>query len=167
MPTVKELREEAKELEITGYSSMDKDQLIDAVHEGRVLKMDDDHTLEELHEMASEEGIEGRSSMNKLELAEALVTKSEEEDEEQEGDDAESRDTGPDRPSALRDLPETEPAPEGDEPTEEPQVLPSRQVSRGPNRVGEPRAGVRGEVRGSRARQGPVPRTRTIGKTSR
>lgn len=79
-PTKALLDERARELEIEGRSSMDKDELLDAI-EAAVDARDDgdggceplsDRTKDELYEMAQERGIEGRSTMNKAQLVAAL-----------------------------------------------------------------------------------------------
>lgn len=79
-PTKTLLDERARELEIEGRSTMDKDELLDAI-EAAVDARDagdnggealSDRTKDELYEMAQERGIEGRSTMNKAELVAAL-----------------------------------------------------------------------------------------------
>ena len=76
-PTKAMLDERASELEIEGRSTMDKDELLDAI-EAAVDARDGGseglagRTKDELYELAQEQGIEGRSTMNKAALVAAL-----------------------------------------------------------------------------------------------
>ena len=76
-PTKAMLDERARELEIEGRSTMDKDPLLDAIEAATDARdaEDDalaDKTKDELYEMAQEAGIDGRSKMNKAGLVRAL-----------------------------------------------------------------------------------------------
>ncbi len=82
-PTKDMLDERARELDIEGRSSMNKDELLDAIEAAT----DEDgrgkggaaslasKTKEELYEMARDADVDGRSSMDKDELVEALKEK--------------------------------------------------------------------------------------------
>ena len=79
-PTKEMLDQRARELEIEGRSSMNKDELLDAIEEatdengrakgGRAALSD--KTVDELQDIARDRDIDGRSSMNKSELIDAL-----------------------------------------------------------------------------------------------
>ena len=76
-PTKAMLDERARELEIEGRSTMDKDALLDAIEAATDARDADDDALadktkDELYEMAQEAGIDGRSKMNKAGLVRAL-----------------------------------------------------------------------------------------------
>lgn len=79
-PTKDILMERARDLDISGRSSMNKDELLEAIEEstdenGRGKDSEaglSNLTKDELYEKAQDEDVEGRSSMNKQELAEAL-----------------------------------------------------------------------------------------------
>lgn len=81
-PTKDILMERARDLDISGRSSMNKDELLEAIEEstdenGRGKDSEaglSNLTKDELYEKAQDEDVEGRSSMNKQELAEALST---------------------------------------------------------------------------------------------
>ena len=64
--TKEELLEQARELNVHGRSSMDKEELAQAV------EAEESQTKEDLLERARQAGVEGRSSMTKQELREAL-----------------------------------------------------------------------------------------------
>lgn len=79
-PTKKMLMERAQDLDLSGRSSMSKDELLEAIAQatdengrakGSKAKLDN-LTKDELYEKAQDEDVEGRSSMNKNELIEAL-----------------------------------------------------------------------------------------------
>jgi len=75
-PTKAMLDERAGELGIEGHSTMDKDELLDAIEAAVDARGDgdalSDRTKDELYEMAQERGIERRSTMNKAQLVAAL-----------------------------------------------------------------------------------------------
>lgn len=76
-PTKEELYEQAQELDISGRSSMNKDQLQQAIQSAQADHDDlDEKTREELYEQAQELEIEGRSKMNKDELKDAIASQS-------------------------------------------------------------------------------------------
>ncbi len=79
-PTRDMLVERAKDLDLTGYSDMTKDELIDAIdgatdangrRKGSAASLSR-KTKDELYDLAREEDIEGRSDMTKDELNDAL-----------------------------------------------------------------------------------------------
>ena len=73
--TKDELMERAQELDVAGRSSMNKDELKQAIidaYEAQAEKDLTNKTKDELYDLAQERDIEGRSSMNKDELIEAL-----------------------------------------------------------------------------------------------
>ena len=82
-PTVDELHAWASQLDISGRSSMNKEELLDAIREADVDEVSDEAgasaetlaesaTKDELYERAQELEISGRSQMDKAELAEAV-----------------------------------------------------------------------------------------------
>ena len=77
-PTKAMLDERARELGIDGRSTMDKDELLDAIEAAVDARDDEDDddlsakTKDELYELAQEQGIDGRSTMNKAGLVKAL-----------------------------------------------------------------------------------------------
>lgn len=80
-PTKEMLMDRAQDLDIEGRSSMDKDELLDAIREatdengrgnGATLSLEQ-KTKDELYDMARERDIDGRSDMTKDELVEALA----------------------------------------------------------------------------------------------
>lgn len=79
-PTKEMLMERARDLDISGRSDMNKDELLEAIGEatdenGRAKNSEaglNNLNKDELYEKAQDEEIEGRSSMNKDELVEAL-----------------------------------------------------------------------------------------------
>ncbi|MGP1387128.1 MAG: Rho termination factor N-terminal domain-containing protein [Thainema sp.] len=74
-PTKEELYEQAQEMEISGRSSMKKDELKQAVQSAQADADElDEKTCEELYEQAQELEIEGRSKMNKDELKNAIAS---------------------------------------------------------------------------------------------
>lgn len=76
-PTKEELYEQAQELEISGRSSMNKDELQQAIQSAQTKNQTDDlddKTRDELYEQAQELEIEGRSKMNKDELKSAIAS---------------------------------------------------------------------------------------------
>ena len=73
--TKDELMERARELDVAGRSSMNKDELKQAIIDAYEAQSDRDlskKTKDELYDLAQEREIEGRSSMDKDELIEAL-----------------------------------------------------------------------------------------------
>ncbi|KIT14226.1 Rho termination factor N-terminal domain-containing protein [Jannaschia aquimarina] len=82
-PTKEMLVERAKDLDIDGYSQMDKDELLDAIEDatdengrGKGSRVAlEQKTKDELMEMAQDCDIDGRSDMSKDELVEALAGK--------------------------------------------------------------------------------------------
>ena len=73
--TKDELMERAQELDVAGRSSMNKDELKQAIIDAYEAQSDRDlskKTKDELYDLAQEREIEGRSSMDKDELIEAL-----------------------------------------------------------------------------------------------
>lgn len=80
-PTKEMLMERARDLNISGRSSMSKDELLEAIEEatdenGRARDSKaglNNLTKDELYEKAQDAEVEGRSSMNKDELVEALL----------------------------------------------------------------------------------------------
>ena len=80
-PTKEMLEERARDLDIEGRSSMNKDELLDAIEEatdenGRAKGGKaslQSKAVDELRDMASDKDIEGRSGMNKDELVDALA----------------------------------------------------------------------------------------------
>ena len=72
--TKDELMERARELDVEGRSSMNKDELKDAIVDAYDKRGPGLHrkTKEELYDLAQERDIEGRSDMSKDELVEAL-----------------------------------------------------------------------------------------------
>nr|WP_136251489.1 Rho termination factor N-terminal domain-containing protein [Ningiella ruwaisensis] len=79
-PTKDMLMERAQDLDIEGRSTMDKDELLEAIEEatdengrgkGTAASLEQ-KTKDELYEMAKDEDIEGRSDMSKDELVDAL-----------------------------------------------------------------------------------------------
>lgn len=76
-PTKEELYEQAQEMDISGRSSMNKDELKQAIQSAQADDNElDEKTREELYEQAQELGIEGRSNMNKDELKDAIAAQS-------------------------------------------------------------------------------------------
>jgi hypothetical protein len=73
--TKDELTERARELDVNGRSSMNKEELKEAIIEAYDTSADGlrGKTKEELYEMAKDRDIDGRSDMSKDELAEALA----------------------------------------------------------------------------------------------
>ncbi len=75
-PTKHDLYEQAQELEISGRSSMSKDELKQAVQSAQAdhphAAHSDENTREELYEQAQKLDIPGRSKMNKDELKDAI-----------------------------------------------------------------------------------------------
>lgn len=78
-PTQAMLDERARELGIEGRSTMDKDEMMDAIEAAVDERRGGDaeaalaaRTKDELYEMAQEQGIDGRSTMNKAALVRAL-----------------------------------------------------------------------------------------------
>lgn len=78
-PTKTLLDERARELAIEGRSTMNRDELLDAIEAAVDARDADageplsDRTKDELYELAQDRGIEGRSTMNKAQLAAALA----------------------------------------------------------------------------------------------
>jgi len=80
-PTKEMLMERARDLDISGRSDMNKDELLEAIEDatdenGRAKGSEaglNSLTKDELYEKAQDEEIEGRSNMNKSELVEALT----------------------------------------------------------------------------------------------
>ena len=80
-PTKDMLMDRARDLDIEGRSSMNKDELLDAIEEAtdengrgkRSVAALENKTKDQLYEMAQDRDIEGRSDMSKDELVEALT----------------------------------------------------------------------------------------------